>query len=238
MGEKEKITEAEHLLVEISLNAKDGILNALKNISPALKHSKTITTENVHGIKDLSFSQTYITDTKGNTTLVKGYDYTCDLDDDYELKISCKLALTSVLNSKVPLKLTMPVMITHKREKWSIGYELCLTLNPLEFFKNGLYIVLSVPFFGAQIVIKYNIITKNVTILFRLPLKDGNDEDKKGAAKARCDLICLNILFCKNNISTVIYEYCTIKHFAANNQHIYNKLWGCPDLMSAKKPKF
>uniref|UniRef100_A0AC35FC74 Uncharacterized protein n=1 Tax=Panagrolaimus sp. PS1159 TaxID=55785 RepID=A0AC35FC74_9BILA len=181
MGEKEKITEAEHLLVEISLDAKDGILNALKNISPAYKHSKTITTKNVHGIKDLSFSQTHITDTKGNSNIVKGYDYICDLDDDYELKISCKLALTSILNSKgkVPLKLTMPVMITHKREKWSIGYELCLTLNPLEFFKNGLYIVLSVPFFGTQIVIKYNIITKNVTILFRLPLKDGNDEDKK-----------------------------------------------------------
>uniref|UniRef100_A0A914YBB4 Uncharacterized protein n=1 Tax=Panagrolaimus superbus TaxID=310955 RepID=A0A914YBB4_9BILA len=122
-----KIVKADHLSIELSTNAKNGLLDAAKKISATAKCSKTITTKDIHGVKNLSFSQTYITDSKGNQTVAMSYDYVCDLNDDFELKITGRYS-----NGKV----TVPVMITHKKQKWSLGCEIVLTLNPLELLKN------------------------------------------------------------------------------------------------------
>uniref|UniRef100_A0A914PVP3 Uncharacterized protein n=1 Tax=Panagrolaimus davidi TaxID=227884 RepID=A0A914PVP3_9BILA len=44
---------------------------------------------------------------------------------------------------------------------------------------SGFYVVVSVPIYGVQCTVKYNIITEDIIVIFRAPLPDGNDDDKK-----------------------------------------------------------
>uniref|UniRef100_A0A914PLJ1 Uncharacterized protein n=1 Tax=Panagrolaimus davidi TaxID=227884 RepID=A0A914PLJ1_9BILA len=81
----------------------------------------------------------------------------------------------------------------------------------------GFYVVVSVPICGVQCTVKYNIITEDIIVIFRAPLPDGNDDDKKGAAACGASLVYLNFEFDYHIVREKVYAYESIKHYVYNS---------------------
>jgi hypothetical protein len=204
------VVKTKHLSIEMQTLSKYQLLNAGKMLKPSAKIIQTLAIKDIEGLENFSFSTIYVTDIfKNEHSKSFSAAYTCELSDDFDFKVA---GAFSVSDDGTKTSVTIPLMINNKKQNWGVGCE--IKFSPTE--QIGVYIVGNIPVYGVQCVIKYNVITKDIVVAVRVPLSDGNDDDKKGAASCACSLICLNVDFIDNNVSKTVYQYDTIKQYATN----------------------
>uniref|UniRef100_A0AC35FGW9 RNA polymerase alpha subunit n=1 Tax=Panagrolaimus sp. PS1159 TaxID=55785 RepID=A0AC35FGW9_9BILA len=194
MAYSNSVIKANHFLVELLPEARNGFLLAMQKFGPNHKTSRTFTESNIPGIESLSIITTY-----ENIVLRNNFspEYICDLNNEFELVICGKYSNYMV---------NLPFTIINKKEQWSLCCKINFTLHLSQLLDKGLYVVVSIPLYGIQAVINYNCFTKDVTVTYRLAVLDGTLEDRNKASSDGCKLFCLNVDIIKNKIDKRIFE--------------------------------
>jgi hypothetical protein len=194
MAYSNSVIKANHFLVELLPEARNGFLLAMQKFGPNHKTSRTFTESNISGIESLSITTTY-----ENIVLRNNFspEWICDLNNEFELIISGKYSNYMV---------NLPFTIINKKEQWSLCCKINFTLHLSQLLDKGLYVVVNIPLYGIQAVINYNCFTKDVTVTYRLAVLDGTLEDKNKASSDGCKLVCLNVDIIKNKIDKRIFE--------------------------------
>ncbi|KAE9555383.1 hypothetical protein FO519_001395 [Halicephalobus sp. NKZ332] len=224
------VTESRDFTFEIEATLSGSLSDIVKSTNFSGSFNKTTKRNNILGIKGLSFSSTKSQSLRADMrsvfknsdddsdipNKVLKYEESSSLSIDYERKINEDFnfaAGASYCNGKI----TVGAMIEHS-SGFGIGLETNVTLNPLSLMKNGVFLVGSIPFFGMQLVVKYNPVTQVVVVQLRVPLPDDNEEDKKGGSGSEAGCGCPIIYVTVDVIAATmteprIYQYDNMQHW-------------------------